>query len=145
MDGMTVQEEQKSGPNFQNILMVIGTPFALMLMMLMTGKDPDQAAAAAAPEQPAIAATASAPAGDLVGELRRLGHTEASATAIAARFATIADPARRRELAVLASRLGTAYRWSDEEAATRIITAAGPSQDALDPLYAPEPAATARR
>lgn len=131
MDAGMVQE-QHEGINYSNIIVVLATPMMLMLGMLFTATDPDQAPAVAPAAAVAAAAAALAPADELAAELRRRGHTEAGAALIAARVsAAVPDPVRRRELALLASQFTTSLRLSDEEATARALAEA---------MRSPEPA-----
>lgn len=137
-----IMQSGNEGVNYSNIGMVLATPMALLIVMLVTATDPDQAipAPSTALTQPVFAVAASvAPAGDdLFVELRNRGHTDASAATLAARFTSaVPDPMRRRELALLASQLSTSLRWSDDEAATRVIAAASKGQDAVDAMNPP--------
>ena len=140
MDAVTMHHDGDEGINYSNIVIVLATPMAIMLGMLVTATDPDQAPAAQGAALAPAAMAAPAPNDDLFGELKRRGHSDASAAMLATKFTSaVPDPTRRRELAMLASQLSTSLRWSDEEAATRVIAAAAKGQDAVDAV------ATAKR
>lgn len=136
MDVVTMQHDKHTKVRYSTIAVILATPAAILIgMLVMGGSDQAVPAMAAATVQSAAASESSTASNELFDELKNRGHTDASAAMLAAKFTSaFPDPARRRELALLASQLSTSLRWSDDEAAARVIAAAAKGQDAVNAM-----------